>query len=157
MSDSDDSETDFDRVFGEGAENDDDELAENDDDDEFDLHDDGRTSMDATRSLMSPATASAARLFDLAMASFDDAVRSTPDSTVIINHYGGVLATMARRTNGDTSLNYFQRAFEQYQKASNLSGILRLAAAAARGDGIRRYIFIFALLLFRLLINKIQM
>ncbi len=86
-----------------------------------------------------PTASGAARLFRLAMASFEAAVRSTPDMTRILNDYGGVLSRMARLTSGLDSLAHFEHAFAQFAKAQNLRAVLALAVSATRGSPVRRW------------------
>jgi ubiquitin-protein ligase/uncharacterized membrane protein YgcG len=117
-------------------------AAESGDADDLDEHGgdaDHELAAAAAHHSATPTASGAARLFRLAMASFEAAVRSTPDMTRILNDYGGVLSRMARLTSGLDSLAHFEHAFAQFAKAQNLRAVLALAVSATRGSPVRRW------------------
>jgi len=59
---------------------------------------------------------------------FEQAIQSTPDNTSMLNHYAQVLITLAERKAraGEESYPYFEKAFQKYNVARNLEGLLQL-------------------------------
>jgi tetratricopeptide (TPR) repeat protein len=73
------------------------------------------------------------RLFRLAMNKFEQAIRSTPDNLVMLNHYADVLERLAllKAGAGQEAFTYFERAYERYLIAKNFEGLMHL------GDELR--------------------
>lgn len=74
------------------------------------------------------------RLFSLAMSKFEQAIRSTPDNTTMLNHYASVLEKLAllKSAAGQESFLYFERSFERYNVARNWEGLMRLGETLCR-------------------------
>jgi ubiquitin-protein ligase len=74
------------------------------------------------------------RLFSLAMSKFEQAIRSTPDNTAMLNHYAGVLERLAlmKAGAGQECFLYFERAFERYNVARNWDCLMHLGETLSR-------------------------
>jgi len=77
---------------------------------------------------MSESSSHHDRLFRLAMSKFEQAIRSTPDNTSMLCQYAQVLTSLALRKAraGEECFIYFDKAFQKYNLARDLSGLIEL-------------------------------